>query len=132
MSDKVPAPTTPQLAESAAPWRPPFKLDGCLAAVPPQSAQSCEAVIEALALELTYAADSLDSIIEVYVHPFGTPDEVKDECIHVETLRDCWACLDALEQDWPHLPVWERLKGCRRTNQLELDLSSDTKQERRP
>jgi hypothetical protein len=132
MSDKAPATTTTQLARSAAPWRPPVKADGCLAAVPPQSAQSCEAVIEALALELTYAADSLDSIIEVYVHPFGTPEEVKDECIHVETLRDCWACLDALKQDWPHLPVWERLRRCRRTHQLELDLPSDTEQEGRP
>lgn len=132
MSDEVPSATTTQLTGSAAPWRPPATLDGCLAAVPPQSAQSCEAVIEALAIELTHAADSLNSILEVYVHPYGTPDEVMDECVHVETLRDCWACLDALKQDWPHLPMWERLRQYRQTHQLELDLLRDTKQGGRP
>ena len=103
-----------------------------MAAGPPQSALSCEAVLEALALELTFAADSLRSVIEVYVHPFGTPEEVMDECIHVETLRNCWACLDALKHEWPHLRLWEQFKRQGRESQLELALPSDTKQEGRP
>lgn len=57
-----------------------FTPEGCIATIPPQSARSCELVIEALARELGLVNGLLFSALEHHIHEYSTPDEVRHEC----------------------------------------------------
>lgn len=85
--------------------REPFTPEGCIAAIPPQSVQSCELVITTLANELERVNDLLHSALEVYIHRWNTPDEVRAECFYTAGWRSAGDLLAKLRMVWPHLDV---------------------------
>lgn len=85
--------------------REPVTPEGCIAAIPPQSTQSCELVITTLANELERVNDLLHSALEVYIHRWNTADEVRDECVFTTGWRSAHQLLGELRADWPHLDI---------------------------
>jgi hypothetical protein len=85
--------------------REPFIPEGCIAAIPAQSVQSCERVIEALALELASVNYLLGDIIAAYVHDCYTTTEVRQDCSYVRGWEAAGQFLTALSKDWPHLNI---------------------------
>lgn len=83
----------------------PVTPEGCIAAIPPQSTRSCELVITTLANELERVNFLLSRALEVYVHPWDTPDEVRDECVFTTGWRSAEQLLKELRADWPHLDI---------------------------
>lgn len=82
-----------------------FTPEGCIATIPPQSARSCELVIEALARELGLVNGLLFSALEHHIHEYSTPDEVRRECEYTRGWRRAQQFLTELQEDWPHLNV---------------------------
>lgn len=56
----------------------PLTPEGCIAAIPAQSAQSCELVITALAHELAYVRSVLGEVLEVYILGCNASDEERE------------------------------------------------------
>lgn len=78
---------------------------GRIATIPPQSVQSCELVIEALARELDDIKDLLGDALEAYIHEWNTPDVVRRSCPYWQRWNNACRLLDELREDWPHLGV---------------------------
>jgi hypothetical protein len=79
--------------------------EGRIAAIPVQSAASCALVIEALAQELARVHSLLGTVLDVYVHEWNTPNEVRFDCVYWQGWNDAGNFLDDLREDWPHLNV---------------------------
>lgn len=79
--------------------------EGCIATIPPQSARSCELVIEALARELDSVNALLGRALECHIHDFSIPDEVRRDCEYTQGWRRVNRLLDQLREDWPHLDL---------------------------
>lgn len=83
----------------------PFIPLGGIATIPPQGVRSHELVIEALAAELAYARLALDKVLEVFVHEWDTPDEVRQACPYWQAWNGAGEFLEELRTNWPHLKV---------------------------
>lgn len=82
-----------------------FTPEGCIATIPPQSARSCELVIEALARELDSVNALLNRALECHIHDFSTSDEVRRDCEYTQGWRSANQLLEQLREDWPHLDL---------------------------
>lgn len=80
-----------------------FTPEGCIATVPPQSARSCELVIEALARELSYITGLLASARETYIHNRHAPELAMYECEYWQGWASANDLLVDLREHWPHL-----------------------------
>ncbi len=98
--------------------------DGCIAALPAQSGQSCEGVIEALALKLEELSNVLAHVVWLHVYHERPTEEDLDECLYTAHVREADALLSDMERDWGHLTLWrerrdwDKLRG----EQASLDL----------
>lgn len=82
-----------------------FTPEGCIATIPPQSARSCELVIQALARELALVNSLLVSALEHHIHDFSTSDQMRHNCKYTQGWRRAQQFLTELQEDWPHLDV---------------------------
>lgn len=108
--------------------------DGCIAALPAQSGQSCEGVIAVLVSALEDVTSQLAHVVWFHVYHQTPTDEELDECAYMETVRDCRALLDDLARDWGHLDIWETQEDRDRARDqqtlLDLDDTRPCKQGR--
>lgn len=88
--------------------------EGCIAAIPRQSTESCELVIKALAAELTYVQSLLHSALKYHIygdeadHPVlahRAPAEARFENVYWQGWNDAEKLLGDLRRDWPHLDI---------------------------
>lgn len=84
-----------------------FMPEGCIATIPPQSARSCELVIEALARELACVTDALSDAWALYIHDRHAPEETRYKCKFWLAQENASEFLENLRKDWPHLRLDE-------------------------
>lgn len=77
--------------------------EGCIAAIPRQSVESCELVILNLAARLSRTAELLDSAIENHVHGKHITAAEYDNCVYLAGCQAATQLLSNLYRDWPRL-----------------------------
>jgi hypothetical protein len=75
--------------------------------IPRQSTESCEKVIEVLALELNYVLQMLDTAMECHIHDKHITEEELEECDFYEAWCEGHEILEELRKYWPHLKCWQ-------------------------
>lgn len=79
--------------------------NGRIAAIPRQSAASCELVITTLALELEYVTSLLFNAIENHIHDKRITDEERADCYYLQGYESAATLLNDLRRDWPNLDI---------------------------
>lgn len=82
----------------------PFTPEGRIAAIPAQSAQSCELVIQALADELAYVRSVLYMAAELLTLNHQS-DKEPEEDAYWGAWNKSGEFLENLQRDWPHLDI---------------------------
>jgi len=78
--------------------------------IPRQSTESCEKVIEVLALELNYVLHMLDEAVVWHIHDKHVTQEELDECEFYEAWCEGREMLEELRKYWPHLNCWQDIR----------------------
>lgn len=107
-SDQEPSPTK---------WRPATAPDGCIAALPAQSGQSCEGVVDALTATVSRLTQLLEQVVWVHVYHERATEEDLEDCWYMAAVSDAEDLLSDLERDWGHLPFWQ----ARKTHAEQMD-----------
>lgn len=85
--------------------REPVIPPGCIAAIPQQSVQTCEGVIELLAAELQLVNTLFGHVVHDCVHDKHASQEVLQDCPLWQAWNDTKQLLAELRTTWPHLDV---------------------------